>query len=215
MAVVTEVDVIAGVKDFLMRSERLQPGLRRTRAGASYVSGAEPTEANAQWIVDKGMEWFRGWVYTAFSADLDNRDNPKLFQMMCEISQRRAAMAALISSTLYRVCSPGIRLQGVYFAATGRSLNAGGRCPGGPRRPSADLAQELDQHHPLTRCQRRQRFFSHGHSGAQISFDQALALRGQRQDEAAAVVRVGRRLDEITGDTSPPAPPTRKPRKKK
>ena len=121
VAVVTEVDVIAGVKDFLMRSERLQPGLRRTRAGASYVSGAEPTEANAQWIVDKGMEWFRGWVYTAFSADLDNRDNPKLFQMMCEISQRRAAMAALISSTLYRVCSPGIRLQGVYFAATGRS----------------------------------------------------------------------------------------------
>ena len=121
VAVVTEVDVIAGVKDFLMRSERLQPGLRRTRAGASYVSGAEPTEANAQWIVGKGMEWFRGWVYTAFSADLDNRDNPKLFQMMCEISQRRSAMAALISSTLYKVCSPGIRLQGVYFAATGRS----------------------------------------------------------------------------------------------
>lgn len=121
VAVVTEVDVIPGVKDFLMRSERLQPGLRRTRAGASYVSGAEPTEANAHWIVDKGMEWFRGWVYTAFSSDLDNRDNPKVFQMMCEISQRRAAMAALISSTMYKVCSPGIRLQGVYFAATGRS----------------------------------------------------------------------------------------------
>ena len=120
VAVVTEVDVIAGVKDFLMRSERLQPGLRRSRAGASYVPGAEPTEANAQWIVDKGMEWFRGWIYTAFSADLDNHDNPKLFQMMCEISQRRAALAALISSTMYKVCSPGIRLHGVYFAATGR-----------------------------------------------------------------------------------------------
>lgn len=121
VAIVTEVDVVAGVKDFLMRSERLQPGLRRSRAGASYVPGAELTETNAQWIVDKGMEWFRGWIYTAFSADLDNRDNPKLFQMMCEISQRRAALAALLSSTMYKVSPPGVRLFGVYFAATGRA----------------------------------------------------------------------------------------------
>ncbi len=121
VAMVTELDAVSGMKDFLLRSERLHPGLRLSRAGSSFAPGADVNDKNAAWVVDKAMHWFRGWVYTAFSMDIDNRDNQKLFQMLCEISQRRLAMVSLLRETAYKTVSPGIRLHGTYFAATGRA----------------------------------------------------------------------------------------------
>ena len=121
VAMITELDAISGIKDFLLRSERLHPGLRLSRAGSSFAPGADVDDRNAAWVVDKAMHWFRGWVYTAFSMDIDNRDNQKLFQMLCEISQRRLAMITLLRETAYRSVSPGLRLHGTYFAATGRA----------------------------------------------------------------------------------------------
>jgi hypothetical protein len=121
VAVVTEMDSVTGMKDFLLRAERMQPGLRLSRSGSSFAAGADVNDKNAEWVVDRGMQWFRGWVYTAFSADIDNRDNQKLFQMLCEISQRRQALVALLRDSLYRIFRPGVRLHGVYFCATGRA----------------------------------------------------------------------------------------------
>ena len=121
VAVVTEVDSIAGMKDFLLRAERMQPGLRLSRSGSSFAPGAEVNDMNAAWIVDRGLQWFRGWVYTAFSADIDSRDNQKLFQMLCEISQRRQGLVILLRDSLYRIVQPSPRLHGVYFSATGRA----------------------------------------------------------------------------------------------
>lgn len=121
VAVVTEMDSVTGMKDFLLRAERMQPGLRLSRSGSSYSPGAEVNDKNAEWIVDRGMSWFRGWVYTAFSADIDNRDNQKLFQMLCEIGQRRQALVTLLRDSLYRIVQPVPRLHGLYFSATGRA----------------------------------------------------------------------------------------------
>ncbi len=121
VAVVTEMDSVTGMKDFLLRAERMQPGLRLSRSGSSFAPGADVNDKNAEWIVDRGMQWFRGWVYTAYSADIDNRDNQKLFQMLCEISQRRQALVTLLRDSLYRIFQPGPRLHGLYFSATGRA----------------------------------------------------------------------------------------------
>lgn len=121
VAVVTEVDSVAGMRDFLLRAERMQPGLRLSRSGSSFAPGAEVNDKNAAWIVDRGLQWFRGWVYTAFSSDIDNRDNQKLFQMLCEISQRRQGLITLLRDSLYRIVQPSPRLHGVYFSATGRA----------------------------------------------------------------------------------------------
>ena len=121
VAMVTELDSVSGMKDFLLRAERMQPRLRLSRSGSSFAPGAEVNEKNAEWIVDRGMFWFRGWVYTAFSADIDNRDNQKLFQMLCEISQRRQALVTLLRDSLYRIVQPGPRLHGLYFSATGKA----------------------------------------------------------------------------------------------
>jgi hypothetical protein len=121
VAVVTELDAVSGMRDFLLRSERLHPGLRLSRAGSSFAPGAEVNDKNSAWVVDKAMQWFRGWVYTAFSTDIDSKDNPKLFQMLCEISQRRSATVSLLRDTIYKSVNPGIRLHGMYFSATGRT----------------------------------------------------------------------------------------------
>lgn len=121
VAVVTEVDSVSGMRDFLLRAERMQPGLRLSRSGSSFAPGAEVNDKNAAWIVDRGLQWFRGWVYTAFSSDIDNRDNQKLFQMLCEISQRRQGLITLLRDSLYRIVQPSPRLHGVYFSATGRA----------------------------------------------------------------------------------------------
>jgi len=121
VAVVTEMDSVTGMRDFLLRAERMQPGLRLSRSGSSFASGADVNEKNAEWIVERGMQWFRGWVYTAFSSDIDNRDNQKLFQMLCEISQRRLGLITLLRDSMYRIVQPSPRMHGVYFCATGRA----------------------------------------------------------------------------------------------
>lgn len=121
VVVVTELDAVSGIKEFLLRAERLQPGLRLSRAGSSFAPGADVNDSNAEWVVDRAMQWFRGWVYTAFSYDIDNRDNQKLFHMLCEVSQKRDALVTLLREGLYRIVRPCPRLHGVYFAATGRA----------------------------------------------------------------------------------------------
>lgn len=121
VAMVTELDDVAGVREFIVRGERLQPGLRLSRAGSSFPPGNELQQKNADWIVDRALQWFRGWVYRAFSADLENRENPKLFQMICELGERRDGLVLLLREALYRTVTPPIRLYGVYFSATGRS----------------------------------------------------------------------------------------------
>ncbi|MEZ6059008.1 MAG: type VI secretion protein IcmF/TssM N-terminal domain-containing protein [Planctomycetaceae bacterium] len=121
VALITELDALTGMKEFLLRAERMQPGLRKSRAGSRFAAGAEINDGNAGWVVDRAMQWFRGWVYTAFSNDVDNKDNPKLFHMLCEISQRKQALVTLLRESLYRIVKPGVRLHGCYFAATGKA----------------------------------------------------------------------------------------------
>ena len=121
VVVVTELDDVSGMREFILRTERLQPGLRLSRAGTSFASGADVSDKNAAWVIDRSMQWFRGWVYSAFSYDLDNRDNQKLFHMLCGINQRRDALVSLLRDSLYKVVTPQLRLHGCYFCATGHA----------------------------------------------------------------------------------------------
>ncbi|MEO2017611.1 MAG: type VI secretion protein IcmF/TssM N-terminal domain-containing protein [Fuerstiella sp.] len=121
VVIVTELDDVSGMREFILRTERLQPGLRLSRAGTSFASGADVSDTNAAWVIDRSMQWFRGWVYSAFSSDLDNRDNQKLFNMLCGINQRRDALVSLLRDSLYKVVTPRLRLHGCYFCATGHA----------------------------------------------------------------------------------------------
>ena len=121
VAMVTELDDVAGVREFIIRGERLQPGLRKSRAGSSFPAGAEVSDTHAEWLVDAGLRWFRGWSYRAFAEDLDSHENTKLFQMVCELAERREGLKLLLREIFYRTLKPAVRLQGLYFAATGKA----------------------------------------------------------------------------------------------
>lgn len=130
VAVVTELDDVTGVREFIQRGERLAPGLRKSRAGSSFPAGAEVNERNAEWLVDAGLRWFRGWTYRAFSEDLDSRENTRLFQMVCELGERREGLKLILREAFYKTLQPAARLQGLYFAATGKSNTEQGFIPG-------------------------------------------------------------------------------------
>lgn len=130
VAMVTELDDITGVREFIQRGERLAPGLRKSRAGSSFPPGAEVNERNAEWLVDAGLRWFRGWAYRAFAEDLDSRENTRLFQMVCELGERREGLKLILREAFYRTLQPAVRLQGLYFAATGKSNTEQGFIPG-------------------------------------------------------------------------------------
>ncbi|APZ93760.1 type VI secretion protein IcmF/TssM N-terminal domain-containing protein [Fuerstiella marisgermanici] len=121
VVVVTELDDVPGMREFILRANRLQPGLRLSRAGSSFAAGADVSDKNAEWVIERGMQWFRGWVYSAFSYDLDNKENQKLFNMLCEVNQRKNALVTLLRESLYKVVTPRARLQGCYFCATGQA----------------------------------------------------------------------------------------------
>ncbi|MEP3478778.1 MAG: type VI secretion protein IcmF/TssM N-terminal domain-containing protein [Fuerstiella sp.] len=120
VAVITELDDVAGMREFILRAERLQPGLRLSRAGSSFAAGAHVNDEHAGWLIQRAMHWFRGWVYSAFSQDINNRDNQKMFGMLCAINQRQETMVTLLREAMYKAVTPQPRLQGCYFCATGR-----------------------------------------------------------------------------------------------
>ena len=121
VAVITELDDVSGMREFILRAERMQPGLRFSRAGSSFAAGADVSDKHADWLIERAMHWFRGWVYSAFSNDIENRENQKLFSMLCAVNQRRAAMVTLLREAMYKTVSPRPRLQGCYFCATGKA----------------------------------------------------------------------------------------------
>ncbi|HAD57938.1 MAG TPA: hypothetical protein DCG12_01660 [Planctomycetaceae bacterium] len=121
VAVVTELDDVAGMREFILRAERLQPGLRLSRAGSSFAAGASVSDRHAGWLIERALQWFRGWVYSSFAYDMDNKDNQRLFNMLCSINQRRSGLITLLRDSFYKVLTPEVRLHGCYFCATGRA----------------------------------------------------------------------------------------------
>lgn len=119
VVVFSELDSISGLKEFLVRSERLQRGIRNTRAGTRFWPGSPINHESIDVMLDRSMNWFRGWIYAAFSQDINSEENQSLFHLLCAMRQKKPALATLLKGGLSQVCDPEMRLSGCYFAATG------------------------------------------------------------------------------------------------
>lgn len=115
----SELDSLPGVKEFLVRTERIQRGIRNSRAGSRFWPGAEINSQSIELVLEKAMNWFRGWIYASFADDLSSNENQYLFHLLCSIRQRRKALETLLRGSLYQVTDPEMRLSGCYFTATG------------------------------------------------------------------------------------------------
>lgn len=119
VVVYSELDSIPGLKEFMIRLERVQPGIRQSRAGSRFATGHKIDESSVDWLLDRSMNWFRGWTYTAFATDINCKDNLKMFHLLCVTRERRRAMGVLLRDSFYQLTDPETRLAGCYFFATG------------------------------------------------------------------------------------------------
>ncbi len=154
--VASELEEIQGISDFILRAERLQPGLRNSRAGSSFPAGADVNDQHADWLVSEAMmQWFRGWVYQAFHRNIDSPKNRRLFTMLCEISQRSQTFAKLLRDCLQdKVTDNQLRLYGTYFCASGSGSQKQGFIQGVLQK-LIDLQGEVAYTPQVRECQHR------------------------------------------------------------
>lgn len=119
VVVFSELDSLPGLKEFLVRLERIQRGIRNSRAGSRFWPGATIDAKSIELVLDRAMNWFRGWIYAAFADDISSHENQSLFHLLCSIRQKKSALEILLRGSLYQATDPEMRLSGCYFSATG------------------------------------------------------------------------------------------------
>src|SRR5690606_15646720 len=58
------LDELHGFSEFIDRGSRLDQRFRDSRAGSRFPTGHPVDEQAGKWVIDKGFEWFRGWIYS-------------------------------------------------------------------------------------------------------------------------------------------------------
>ncbi len=120
----TGLDRLEGLSSFVRRCGDLDPRFKSSRAGSRFPPGAQVNEENSAWVIDRALNWFRGWVYAVFARELKNPESKKLYHLLCELQQRRERLASQLRLSFAGVSrEPNVRLVGCYFAATGDQSN--------------------------------------------------------------------------------------------
>jgi len=111
---------LTGLTQFIERGRELDSRFKDSRAGSRFPAGLPVDEKSTDWVVDRGITWFRDWVYAEFAKQLANPTNRQLYQFLCTLTERRARLARELRTVMgeLRLAQP-VRLSGYYFAATG------------------------------------------------------------------------------------------------
>jgi hypothetical protein len=111
---------LTGLPQFLERGRELDSRFRDSRAGSRFPAGQPIDEKASEWVVERGVLWFRDWVYAEFAKNLANPNNRQLYQFLCSLSERRGRLVRELRTVMgeLKLAVP-VRLSGYYFAATG------------------------------------------------------------------------------------------------
>ena len=114
------LEEVNGLPQFLERGRELDARFRDSRAGSRYPAGLAIDDKSSAWVVERGLQWFRDWVYAEFAKNLASPQNRQLYQFLCALSDRRDRLARELRTMVgeLRLRLP-VRLTGCYFAATG------------------------------------------------------------------------------------------------
>ena len=114
------LDQNAGVQDFVQRASKVDPRFTdRLRAGSHYSAGHPITFEAADWVIARGVEWFRRWIYSSFAQDPSASSNTKLYRLLCNLDARRERLAHFLTSALGdAVRGDTVRLVGCYFSGS-------------------------------------------------------------------------------------------------
>ncbi|NOX55005.1 MAG: hypothetical protein GXP27_11330 [Planctomycetes bacterium] len=118
VVVFSGLERLGATQEFIQRASRVDPRFgTHVRAGSRFAAGHPVDEPAARWVVSRGVEWFRRWVYSAFAQDPAAASNAKLYHLLCSVEARREGLAQFLVSALGRSGAETARLTGCYFSA--------------------------------------------------------------------------------------------------
>ena len=111
---------VTGLPQFIERGKELDARFRDSRAGSRFPAGLPIDEKSSAWVVERGLQWFRDWVYAEFAKNLASPQNRQLYQFLCALSVRRDRLARELRTIAgeLKLRLP-VRITGCYFTATG------------------------------------------------------------------------------------------------
>ena len=114
------LEEVTGLPQFIERGKELDTRFRDSRAGSRFPAGLPIDDKSSAWVVERGLQWFRDWVYAEFAKNLASPQNRQLYQFLCALSVRRDRLARELRMIVgeLRLSLP-VRLTGCYFTATG------------------------------------------------------------------------------------------------
>ena len=112
------LDQFPGFQEFQKRAAQVDPRFGpHARAGSHFPMGHPIDSHSAAWVVGRGLDWFRQWVYSAFANDLAASSNRTLYRLLCDLEMHRQKSADLVRNSLGGVNSEAnVRLSGCYFS---------------------------------------------------------------------------------------------------
>ncbi len=116
------MEKLKGLEEFVKRGSSIERKFKESRAGSRFPVGHAVDHDAGNWVIDRGLQWFRGWIYSEFSKDLGNEANKELYRLICELEESRERMSRQLELIYGEFGSDQrIRMSGVYFCATGKS----------------------------------------------------------------------------------------------
>ena len=116
------LESLKGLDEFVQRGQRIERKFKESRAGSRFPAGHAVDHATGNWVIDRGLQWFRGWIYSEFSKDLTNNANKDLYRLICELEESRDRMTRQLELMYGEFGSDQrIRMSGVYFCAAGKA----------------------------------------------------------------------------------------------
>lgn len=114
------LEELTGLVEFIERGKEIDSRFRDSRAGSRFPAGLAVDKKSSEWVVERGLVWFRDWVYAEFAKNLASPKNRQLYQFLCSLSLRRERLAHELQTVIGDISlRQPVRLTGCYFAATG------------------------------------------------------------------------------------------------
>lgn len=117
----TGIDSLSGYDSFIRRCRELDPRSHLSRAGSGVATGATLDDTTANYLSQVTSHCFRDKAYEAFLADLDNKQNARVYNLVCALDDEVDNLKHL----LLQIGAPfphGVstsRFAGCYLAALG------------------------------------------------------------------------------------------------
>ncbi|MCA8990797.1 MAG: hypothetical protein KDA88_02405 [Planctomycetaceae bacterium] len=87
-AAIVGLEDVPGYNSFLHRCHRIDTNVHLSRAGSGFPVGGLLDESGAIYVSQLAASCFRDKAYETFIADLDNIENPRVYQFVCELDDQ-------------------------------------------------------------------------------------------------------------------------------